>query len=946
MRADGSVVYVSPTVQDILGISPEDYAAQITELVHPDDRATAGDAVQKVYEDPTYGQTVEVRVRLVDGTWHIFDTTVINALDNPEIAAVIWLIADTTTRRVEEARMRAEESRFRLMVEYSHDLFLIIDDQFDITWANHRLRSMTGYSHDEVIGQPVLNFLHRDEVQLAEAELLKVLDGHAPEGPITLRVRSADGTWIWVEVVGLDRMTDEGDTFVPQDLLGGSMVCIRDVTTRRNEKLALEAAEQRFRALVENSGDVVVVLNTEFTVTYTSPSMFTVFGYPPEQITTSAGLEWVHPDDIEHLALHLNDLMKVRGHQYIDTCRVLRADGEWRWVEATITSYLDDPAVHGVVANLRDVTTRIEAERAAQRLLDIFETTNDYVVVLSPEGAILHLNAAGKQILGVDENGPVPKTPSDGMLAPHELDRLSTAIYKILESSSRWDGEFDLMMADGTTTPMLTQILTHFGPDGEVEFYSVSMRDISDRKAFEAELSHQATHDSLTGLPNRTLLVDRLSVAIARAKRQSTTVGVLFLDLDHFKVVNDSRGHSLGDSLLKEIAIRLALTLRPDDTIARFGGDEFVVLCGDLAGPEEAVRVGERIEEMLGNPFILDGTELFIGASIGISFLSGADPRTAMHDPQRLAEELIREADAAMYRAKDRGRGQITVYDDSLRATTVHRLELDTALRYALERDELVVYYQPIFDLTSGHITRVEALVRWQHPKYGLMAPDNFIPLAEDTGLIIPLGRIVFTTACEQLARWQQKYDDLNSLTMSINISGRQLANPSLVSDIESVIVETGINPAHLDIEITESLLMDDVEFSLETLTRLKDLTVNIAVDDFGTGYSSLSYLRSFPVDYLKIDRSFVAGLSEQHGDEAIVVAIIRLAQTLGLKTIAEGVETADQLNQLRRFGCDLAQGFLLATPMPSGRVEDVLTRPPSGFPTNPLDDLSGMGHS
>lgn len=786
---------------------------------------------------------------------------------------------------------------------------------------------MTGYDFADVAGTPIADYIHHDDVDAAEAELYKVLDGQTPEGPIMLRVRRADDSWIWVEVVGLYRTDDwEGDEIVAQQLIGGSLVCVRDVTARRNEKLTLEKAEQRFRALVENSGDVTLLLDANFTVTYTSPSMFSVFGYQPEEITSSAGMTWVHPDDIANLASHLNELLNIPEHQYHDTCRVKRADGQWRWAEVTITSYLDDPAVEGVVANLRDVTGRVEAERSAKRLLDIFETTNDYVVILSPEGEILHLNAAGKQILGVDETGPIPTTPSDGLLAPHELDRLATAIYKILETADTWTGEFELKMADGTTTPMLTQVLTHRDLTNEIGFFSVSMRDMSDRKEFEAQLAHQATHDSLTGLPNRTLLLDRLSVAIARARRSGATVGVLFLDLDHFKIINDSRGHSTGDTLLKDIAGRLSRVLRPDDTVARFGGDEFVILCGDLAGPDDAINLGERIEAIFSEPFFLDGTEVFVGASIGISFLD----KSAEHEDGEaalrvVAEGLIREADAAMYRAKDRGRGQIAVYDQSLRATTIHRLELDTALRYALERDELVVHYQPVFDLATGKIAGTEALVRWQHPKYGLLSPDNFIPLAEDTGLIIQLGHIVLEKACRQLTDWHEQYPELGPFTMAVNISGRQLSSPSLIPDLKNVVEITGINPAHLDLEITESLLMDDVEFSFEALTQLKELGFNIAVDDFGTGYSSLSYLRSFPVDHLKVDRSFVSGLSRHQGDEAIVVAIIRLAQTLGLKTVAEGVETADQLKRLRHHGCDFAQGFHLAIPMPPEHIGEII---------------------
>lgn len=926
MRADGLVTRVSPSVENVLGLTGAEYAAQVVELIHPEDRRAAGGAAGAVRDDPSRGATVAIRIRGADGNWRIFDAHVVNALDDPDVEAIVWMLTDKTDRYREESLVRAEEERFRLMVEYSYDLYLVIDDDFEIAWANQRLTSMTGYSHDEVVGRPIIDYVHHDDVAQIQVELQKLLDADATYETITLRARCADGSWIWVEVVGLHRVDEDIDEVVPRQLLGGSLICVRDITTRRKERLALESAEQRFRALVENSGDVILLLDDEFTVTYTSPSMLTVFGYPPEEITTTNGIKWVHPEDMVRLATILDNLLAVSGRQHFDMCRVRRADGQWRWAEVTITSYLDDPAVRGIVANLRDVTVRVEAEQAARRLLDIFETTNDYVVVLSATGEILHLNAAGRQILGVDPSGPVPATPDDGLLAPHEIDRLTTTIYEILDKTDSWNGEFELQMADGSTTPMLTQVMAHRGEDGEVEFHSVSMRDMSDRKEFEARLAHQATHDALTGLPNRTLLIDRLSVAVAHARRRRTTVGVLFLDLDHFKIINDSRGHSTGDALLKEISERLATTLRPDDTVARFGGDEFVVLCNELSDPAEAVAVGERIEEIFTRPFILDGTEVFISVSIGISFLdkttSDADQKVT---PTAVAEQLIREADAAMYRAKDRGRSQMAIFDESLRATTIQRLELDTALRYALDRDEFVVHYQPIFDLKTGKVSGVEALVRWQHPKYGLLTPDNFIPLAEDTGMIIPLGRIVLEKACRQIVEWQSVHSQLAPLSLAVNISGRQLAHPTLIPDLERVISSSGIDPSHLDLEITESLLMDDVEFSFETLTKLKRLEVNIAVDDFGTGYSSLSYLRSFPVDYLKIDRSFVSGLSQHHGDEAIVIAIIGLAKTLGLMTVAEGVETSDQLTRLRQHGCDFAQGFHLSIPLPPEHIHEIL---------------------
>jgi diguanylate cyclase (GGDEF)-like protein len=448
---------------------------------------------------------------------------------------------------------------------------------------------------------------------------------------------------------------------------------------------------------------------------------------------------------------------------------------------------------------------------------------------------------------------------------------------------------------------VLAQLLVHTDDAGSFEFYSGVMHDISERKRFESELAHQATHDALTGLPNRVLLLDRLEQALQRARRHHKRVAVLFLDLDRFKVVNDSLGHSVGDRLLVSIAERLGTVVRPGDTIARFGGDEFVVLCEDLETQADAVAVAERVNAVISGPFEIDDAEVFVGVSIGIAFPD---------DIEAEAGTLIRDADAAMYRAKERGRARYEVFDNQMRASAVDRLDIENALRRAQERRELRVFYQPIISLDTGAITGVEALIRWEHPERGLLNPIEFIQIAEETGLIVPMGAWVLDHACRQIMRWQAQIPDLGPLKISVNLSGRQLGHPNLVADVKAIITETHINPSQVELEITESVLMDDVEMSEDTLGQLKKLGVKLVVDDFGTGYSSLSYLRRFPVDVLKVDRSFVDGLGTDPSDSAIVTAIITLAHTLGLRAVAEGVETDTQLAELRNLSCDMARGL------------------------------------
>jgi diguanylate cyclase (GGDEF)-like protein len=434
-----------------------------------------------------------------------------------------------------------------------------------------------------------------------------------------------------------------------------------------------------------------------------------------------------------------------------------------------------------------------------------------------------------------------------------------------------------------------------------------------ERKRVEAQLAHQAMHDGLTGLPNRVLFLDRLNQALSRLGRRGSMLGVLFLDLDGFKTVNDAHGHEAGDRLLVEVARRLTRALRGGDTAARFGGDEFVILCEDMRGPREGIVVAERVASALAESFEAREDEISIQASIGIAF--AVDAR---HRP----ETLIRDADAAMYRAKERGGGTYEVFDDAMRDRAEQRLQTENALQRAIDRSELVLHFQPQYRLETWRHHGVEALVRWAHPQRGLVGPDEFISLAEETGLIIDLGARVLEVACEQWVRWRQSGIDVE---MSVNLSARQCAHTDLVGTVESILRRTGADPSALCLELTETAVMSDTTAVMRSMEGLKALGVKLAIDDFGTGYSSLQALQRFPFDVVKIDRSFVAEITESEQGKAIVAAVISLSKALGLRTTAEGVETVAQARQLQELGCDLAQGFLLARPGAPADIEDQL---------------------
>jgi diguanylate cyclase (GGDEF)-like protein/PAS domain S-box-containing protein len=499
------------------------------------------------------------------------------------------------------------------------------------------------------------------------------------------------------------------------------------------------------------------------------------------------------------------------------------------------------------------------------------------------------------------------------MLHPDDRQHVIEAHQRSMETLEPFEMEERVVWPDGQVRTLASWGEVVADNDGHPVRMVGICWDITERREMEEQLVREALHDRLTGLPNRALFVDRLTQSLAALPRHHGALAVLFLDVDRFKVINDSLGHDAGDGVLVELGQRLERLMRPGDTVARFGGDEFVVLCQDIDHPVEAVHVAERLTEGLNGPIGVNGSDVVVTVSVGIAMSSSSAD---------LAGDLLRDADAAMYRAKRDGRARSVLFADTMRQEALARLDTELELRRALTSGDLRLHYQPVVDLTSGLVIGVEALLRWEHRTRGLVMPIDIITIAEETGLIVPLGEWVLEEACEQLVRWHQ---DFPHLTMAVNLSGVQLARPDLVARVAEVLERTGVQRSALSLEITESVLMRDAEEALVVLEELKALGVRISVDDFGTGYSSLSYLKRFPVDVLKIDRSFVDGLGSDADDLAIVQAILALARSLGIDIIAEGVETTVQRDVLQDLGCRLAQGYLLGRPGAAVDVADHL---------------------
>jgi diguanylate cyclase (GGDEF)-like protein/PAS domain S-box-containing protein len=666
-------------------------------------------------------------------------------------------------------------------------LFLT-DIDFNITFMNAAAENIIGYTNQEVLGKNLHNLIHHTRPDGSPYPLEECPKEHAlKEARI---IRDFEDWFIRKNGEFFPVLCSSSPIITGGEHIG-AVLEIRDITKEHKSDLALKKSEERFRALIEKSSDVISLIDEEGRNLYTSPSVKRVLGYEPNEFDDKSGFEFVHPADLNYVLEEFRKLLQHPGDTTLAEMRVRHKDSTWRWIETVSTNLINDSNINAIVVNFRDVT---------------------------------------------------------------------------------------------------------------------------ERKLAEEKAKYQFYHDSLTDLPNRNYFTEKLSELVEN--QEESLFGVLIMDLDRFKMINESLGHAIGDRMIQEVSLRLANCLEERDVLARLGGDEYGIILPNLTREEEIGQTCYRILEALKPAFRFEKHELYITPSIGIAVFP--------YDGQDVSS-LLKNTDSALYRAKELGRNNFQYYSPSMNATTFQQLAMENTLRKALENNEFIVYYQPQIDVQSGKIIQVEALIRWMHPELGLTFPDEFITIAETTGLIQPIGEWVLKQACEDVKKWQDLGHDLN---LAVNISVRQLRQKHLIRTIRKIVSDANFNPEKLELELTESVLVDNSHSVYNTLVQLKKDGVKFAIDDFNTGYSSLNYIKRFPIDILKIDRSFVKGIPGKEKDTAIANSIINLSHSLGMIVVAEGVERPDQLKFLKERNCDKAQGYMFSPPVGAAEMLQILERP------------------
>lgn len=805
-----------------------------------------------------------------------------------------------------------------------------------VHWSTEA-QAMFGWSRDEAVGRPLDELLAPvlpDEVRSEVAS--DVRGARAGEHSRIFEILARGGSWSGTlaksrKDVGLPPSLVAATPFTSTkgEVIGHVVLCSAaqaasgpgsdEVSSPTNDPL--HSAQDTFRRVFADSPLGTALVGTDARILDVNRSLCRSLGFSADELIGKNFVEFNHTDDRDLELNYAQRLFDGRIDRFQLDRRFTRADGSVMTGRVTASAVRDvSGRVLFGIGVVEDVTERLRSEQAHLESETVFrrtiEATSDAFVGMDASGRVTDWNAAAERLFGWSSHEAYGM-PLMKMIVPEEYqESYSEILLEALESGAQTratEAPSEHFFKDRAGREFPAEVSLVFIEQDGGFFAKAFIRDMSQRQALEDQLTHQALTDSLTGLPNRALLRDRLDTAVARLDRNPGLAAVMMLDLDRFKVVNDSLGHDAGDQMLTEVADRIRSAVRVGDTVGRVGGDEFVVVAEDFDDTSDVVFLADRIIEAISAPLELLGLDLHPSASVGIAVAT---------DSSASADKLLRDADLSMYRAKERGGGSAELFDPVLYAKALARLELEGELRRAIDEDQLRVYYQPVVSF-DGHVSGFEALVRWEHPVRGLVNPADFIPLAEETGLVVPLGAWVLAHAAAQVARWQETINP--ALSLSVNLSSRQLVDPEFPTVVRRILEKSGLPARSLCLELTETALIEDPVSAERCLTELRSLGVRIGVDDFGTGYSSLIYVRRFPVQVLKLDRLFVAGLGENAEDETIAGSVIHLAHELGLEAIAEGVETLEQLHALDSLGCDLAQGFYWSKPRPANEIELVL---------------------
>ncbi len=809
----------------------------------------------------------------------------------------VGIVTDVSEQRRTEHALRSVIDRYRRLIELSPDPITVHQDGIVRYMSPAGLRLAGAERMDEIVGRPILDFIHPQSLEETLERISALTEPGMVSEPTEAVMKRVDGAPVVIESISV---------LIEWEGRPAYQVILRDISERRRADAAL-----RYQAsLVTHVSDAVVATDPDGRIASWNPAAETLY----------------HASASEAIGRPVGEVL---GAGAIDADGTLRAgeqmhhrhDGSEIAVLVSVAPLRDDVGeLTGSVAVSTDLTERVERRAAEARYAAVVASLDEGVIVVRGDGELASVNEAAQRLMGewvlphihvhrlihhspmVTEYG-APLPPAD-----HPVERaLRTGQAQRRVVVGADDGGSRRWFS--TSVRPLVEEAT-----GSTDSIVWTFLEITDRKRVEDELSFQATHDPLTRLPNRDVVIAALSNAAGHGLGDGSLVAVLVFDLDRFKTINDTFGHAVGDRVLQTVATRTAAVIRPDDRLGRLAGDEFIVVSPGLGHADDGLALARRISDAVSEPIRLpSGRELVVTPSIGIAFVS---------DPETTPDAVLSHADVAMYRAKERGRARIEVFDDELRAAVSRKLLVHEALRSAVDTRAITGHYQPIADAGTGAILGVEVLARWEHPTLGSIAPVEFIPIAEDTGLMPALGAWILETACMQMAQWERAGKCGVGQMLHVNLSPRQLTDPGFPDVVQRVLATSGLRADQLWLEVTESILMDEGSEIADALASLREIGVHFAIDDFGTGYSSLAYLKRFPVEALKVDRSFVEGLGEDPESTAIVEAIVRLAQSLGLETVAEGVETEAQARHLRAMGCERIQGYLVARPAPGHLVD------------------------